>query len=411
MKITNITIFIVALCAMSLTAYSQSFGEVASATLDAAREAREQSAAPENIRTIFTKAMTAKENGSVNFCGFYVGMQKDDAISLVNYYGVSPGDWAFEGDPKIYSIHFSLVGVRKIMKGGNSFQELCKGVANRVGDLKFVNDFLEGEQWKYETIDGIVVKIRENKTVGTMNLVKAFTMEDSTGRIKNREESEAARIIREKKEAELLNRNSRLLPLFPNLISSMVAIPGRNFKMGKTEVTQMLWEAIMEDNPASVRFLGKDNPVEKVSWDDCQVFLTKINELPAVKESGLVFRLPTEEEWEYACRAGASNGYCKLDDGTEISEDTASKVAWFASNSDKRTHPVGEKTPNAFGLYDMHGNVWEWTSTAFGTCRVLRGGGWNDSAQNCGTLARNGSSPSSRFHDLGFRLCADAVSK
>ncbi len=173
---------------------------------------------------------------------------------------------------------------------------------------------------------------------------------------------------------------------------------------GKTEVTQTQWEALMGANPSE--FKGANNPVENVSWDDCQEFLLKLNALPSVKASGLTFRLPTAEEWEYACRAGATGDYCLLADGTEITEDTLGQVAWFGGNLDGKTHPVGQKKPNAFGLYDMHGNVWEWTSTADAVHRVLRGGSWGDSVRYCVSSFRAGGSPDDRGYNLGFRLCA-----
>ncbi len=190
----------------------------------------------------------------------------------------------------------------------------------------------------------------------------------------------------------------------PWLLASMVPIPDKNYRMGMYEVTQSQWEAVMGDNLSG--FKGADNPVEYVSWDDCQGFLRKLNALPEVKELGLVFRLPTEEEWEYACRAGATGKFCKLADGTEITEDTLGRVAWYNDNSGDTTHPVGQKEPNAFGLYDMHGNVYEWTQTAIGEDRVYRGGSWYYSARFCESSYRRRLSPVLRSDDLGFRLCA-----
>ena len=216
------------------------------------------------------------------------------------------------------------------------------------------------------------------------------------------------------------------------LVTEMVPIPGQDFRMGKYEVTQAQWEAVMGENPSY--FKGADHPVECVSWDDCQAFLEKLNAHPAARASGLVFRLPTEEEWETACRAGSTNAYCRLSDGTEITEATLGRVAWFNENASTRPRwlsrfldfaervvdrvrevdwseteshkPVGRKEPNAWGLHDMHGNVWEWTETADGGNRVNRGGGWGDSARNCESSLRFGLSPSNRLLDLGFRLCA-----
>ena len=186
----------------------------------------------------------------------------------------------------------------------------------------------------------------------------------------------------------------------------MVPCPGvaSDFWIGKFEVTQEQWQRVMGSNLS--RFKGSKNPVENVSWDDCQEFIQKLNALPSAKASGLTFRLPKEAEWEMACRAGATGKYCRLAAGTEISAETLGRVAWFDSNSNQQTHPVGEKEPNAWGLCDMHGNVWEWTETAVGVDRVCRGGGWFDSAWDCESSYRDRYSPSARLSLLGFRLCA-----
>ena len=186
----------------------------------------------------------------------------------------------------------------------------------------------------------------------------------------------------------------------------MVAIPGTKYMMCKTEVTQAQWEAVMGENPSW--FKGANNPVENVSWNDCQKFIKKLNDMPEVKASGLTFRLPTEKEWEHACRAGSTGDFCKLADGTEITRKTLGEVAWYKDNSGHKTHPVGRKKPNAFGLYDMHGNVWEWCQdlyTAGGSYRVRRGGGWYYYAGLCMASRRDYSHPDLRG-DIGFRLAA-----
>ena len=216
-----------------------------------------------------------------------------------------------------------------------------------------------------------------------------------------RERAGAARIAREKAEREAREREEKAVS---PILSGMVPIPGQNYKMGKCEVTQAQWETVMGNNPS--HFKGEDRPVECVSWNDCQEFLKKLNALPTVKASGLVFRLPTEEEWEYACRAGATGKYCKLEGGSEIEPNTLGEVAWYDENSKKTSHPIGQKKPNAFGLYDMHGNVWEWTQNAVGGNRVNRGGSWSNSAGSCVSSSRGWLSPDSRYIYLGFRLCA-----
>ncbi len=191
------------------------------------------------------------------------------------------------------------------------------------------------------------------------------------------------------------------------LISDMVDIPGQPYKACRYEATQALWEAVMGTNPSE--FLGADRPVENVSWNDCQTFLEKLNATPEARASGLVFRLPTAEEWEHACRAGSTGDYCKLSDGTDITEDTLKRVAWYGVRSGHTTHSVGQKQPNAFGLYDMHGNVWEWTSTDIGRYRVNRGGGWwDDDADCCAWNYPSMCVPGVRCNFLGFRLFASA---
>ena len=195
------------------------------------------------------------------------------------------------------------------------------------------------------------------------------------------------------------------------LDKNMVQIPGSNYAICKYEVTQALWEAVMGENPSW--FKGADRPVESVSWNDCQKFLKKLNALPEVKATGVIYRLPTADEWEYACRAGATGAYCKLADGTEITKDTLGEVAWYIDDIEIdgriQTHPVGQKKPNAFGLYDMHGNVLEWTSTETtdpqgDLNRVYCGGGWYSFANFSEAGRRDGRAPDGRLSSLGFRL-------
>ena len=216
------------------------------------------------------------------------------------------------------------------------------------------------------------------------------------------------------------------------LVADMVPIPGRDFLMGKCEVSQAQWEAVTGENPS--KFKGADHPVENVSWYDCKAFLEKLNAHPAARASGLVFRLPTEEEWEFACRAGSTNDFCRLANGTEITEATLGRVAWFDENAATRPrwlsrflafaerlvdrvhevdwsetfahHPVGRKEPNAWGLHDMHGNVWEWTETAVGGSRLSRGGSWDNSVWDCESSVCGMDSPFDQSILAGFRLCA-----
>ena len=195
------------------------------------------------------------------------------------------------------------------------------------------------------------------------------------------------------------------------LLENMVEIPGKKYRVCKYEVTQALWEAVMAVNPS--KFKGADHPVECVSWNDCQKFIDKLNGLPEVKASGWVFRLPTLGEWEHACLAGGSGKYGKATGGRDIREETLGEVAWYDGNSGEQTHPVGKKAPNAWGLYDMLGNVREWTSgvslvgAAFGSARMSCGGSWNDNDWNCRLGDQDLYDSDAISAATGFRLVAE----
>jgi formylglycine-generating enzyme required for sulfatase activity len=235
----------------------------------------------------------------------------------------------------------------------------------------------------------------------------------------------------------------------------------KGYWLGETEVTQAQWESVMGDNPS--RFKSASRPVETVSWEDCQKFIAKVNH-EARRQFGGDARLPTEAEWECACRAGSrtalSNGKLTIkgkNNGPELDE-----VAWYGGNSsvgfelskgydcsgwpEKQyegtkagTHPVAKKTKNPWGFYDMHGNVWEWcqdwygaypsgavtdpTGQASGGRRVLRGGSWSINAwgcrsalrswysyaRDCRSASRDGLGPGDRNVNCGFRLCCSAL--
>ena len=182
----------------------------------------------------------------------------------------------------------------------------------------------------------------------------------------------------------------------------------KSFALGKTEVTQGQWKAIMGNNPSNFTSCGDNCPVEQISWNDAQAFIQKLN-----AKTGKQYRLPSEAEWEYACRAGGRQAYCGSDD--------LDSVAWHDGNSGNRTHPVAEKQANSFGLYDMSGNVWEWVGDSYhadykgaptdGSAwqgddanRVLRGGSWIVSPRVGHEAGRNWYEPGSSYYNLGFRL-------
>ena len=181
-------------------------------------------------------------------------------------------------------------------------------------------------------------------------------------------------------------------------------VTDEDFSIGKYEVTQADWFAVMGTNPSY--FTGNPEcPVEMVSWHDVQEFIRKLN-----AKSGEKYRLPTEEEWEFCARGGVkSRGY------RYAGSDKPGDVAWFSENSERKSHPVGKLSPNELGIYDMSGNIWEWCSD-FKTpypcdetgkkfqVPVLRGGTWASTEDSIRTLDRNGRDPHLRLHTLGFRL-------
>jgi formylglycine-generating enzyme required for sulfatase activity len=186
------------------------------------------------------------------------------------------------------------------------------------------------------------------------------------------------------------------------------------FCLGVHPVTQEQYERVMGKNPSY--FKGSQNPVENVSWKEAVEFCRRLSELPEEKAAGRVYRLPTEAEWEYACRAGTTTDYSFGNDESDLGE-----YAWYDDNSGDTTHPVGRKKPNRWGLYDMHGNVWEWcedwyvenlpkaavtdpTGPASGSRRVNRGGGWYYLAYSCRSASRSRSTPAGRDRNYGFRV-------
>jgi formylglycine-generating enzyme required for sulfatase activity len=186
----------------------------------------------------------------------------------------------------------------------------------------------------------------------------------------------------------------------------------RPFYLGKFQVTQDEWRNITGTNPS--KFKGKKrNPVECLTWNDCQDFLQRISD----RASGTVFTLPTEAQWEYACRAGSTTNYSFGDSKSSLTD-----YAWYRANSGHTTHPVGDKRPNPWGLFDMHGNVWEWCQDwwyakyrsgeaidpqgpSSGIARVLRGGAWNGFKSYCRSSFREGYDPDDTFGSgVGLRI-------
>ncbi|MBF0383245.1 MAG: formylglycine-generating enzyme family protein [Magnetococcales bacterium] len=190
------------------------------------------------------------------------------------------------------------------------------------------------------------------------------------------------------------------------------------FYLGKYEVTQQQYKLVMNRNISKFKLFGETRPVENVSWYDAQKFIKKLNELEGENK----YRLPTESEWEYACRAGTKTDYSFGDDEADIAQ-----YAWYGDNkgnANGRTHDIGSKKPNPWGLYDMHGNVLEWVQDVYkrtayrgeehrgknhlyegsGSFRILRGGSWIHDAEDLRCANRNFNLPGNIYHNTGFRI-------
>lgn len=192
----------------------------------------------------------------------------------------------------------------------------------------------------------------------------------------------------------------------------------KGYWLGRTPVTQGQWQALMGNNPSHFKQSGLDAPVEQVSWEEAMAFCRKLTEreraagrLPA----GYVYTLPSEAQWEYAARAGTTTRWSFGDNESQLGD-----YGWFTGNSGGQTRPVGQKRANPWGLYDVHGNVWEWTRSWFGdypggsvvdhegpnsgSSRVNRGGSWINTASDARSAYRGRTGPGRRGGNLGFRL-------
>lgn len=171
---------------------------------------------------------------------------------------------------------------------------------------------------------------------------------------------------------------------------NFVKISGKDFEMADAPVTKAEWFEVMGTEPSYFK-KGANAPVESVSWNNCQEFIVKMNN----QNDGYTYRLPTEEEWEFCAKS--------------CDEQPIYEISWTWENSDEKTHPVKQKKPNTFGLYDMLGNVWEWCEDLYdpswaGSNRVVRGGSWGSYARSSRSASRNDAEPDGRGYVIGFRL-------
>ena len=370
----------------------------------------------------------AAESGNINFFGFYTGMPANDAEALARHYGFSRfGEeaWKYEAAPithEVYDIKIGLPAVQSLTKGGNTYDELVQAVVNVVGTMEFRGD----DKYRRQTLGGVTAYMRPPQYVWPPNGQKDsgwFELEDNGLEQKARLQEEemkkreaAAAWEATRASVDSINRELRKNDSHRPGETKTITLPGgakmemawcppgafmmgspnedaenaesevehrvtltEGFWMAKTEVTQAQWAKVMGNNPAK-QDKGDDMPAVNVSWLDSRFFCER---------SGLA--LPSETQWEYACRAGSTGAYSgtgKLDD-----------MGWHAGNSGEKLHPVAKKKANAWGLYDMHGNVAEWcadSATKFsndsvtnppvresGDTRVVRGGGYRFPAEYC----------------------------
>lgn len=206
---------------------------------------------------------------------------------------------------------------------------------------------------------------------------------------------------------ELVRQKELRDKIVKDLLDDMLPVPGVQFRMGRTEVTEAQWDAVMGQDNSIVR--DSRYPISATSWNDCQEFIIRLNLIPAVRDSGLKFRLPEVDEWRYVCRAGSRGNWGML---SADRPGNLPEMGWYADNSRNGKSPVAQKKPNAWGFYDMHGNVWEWCADVSaeygGDFRSRVGGSFATAAESCAVKFVNSADRQfSNYVDQGFRLLAE----
>ncbi|MBQ6924128.1 MAG: SEL1-like repeat protein [Kiritimatiellae bacterium] len=328
------------------------------------------------------------QNMPVEFFGFYPGMPKQVFTTLCEAYGIWLDKNDYKEDPstkKIYSISLSFYDLRTLLgaEAGDSEQEIKEHVMSYFRSMKPVSDVIFVEVGLDDPNPNIIYTDSKKRTacINTFGLdLNDIVLKDKVEKEKEEREQNAAKDTEKAADKAIVQ-----------LASQMIFIPGKDIYMSKFEVTQALWLAVVGNNPSKTK--GAYRPVENVDFDDIRGFLDKLNTISEIRAAGFRYRLPTADEWEFACRAGSNKDgvevFGRLPNGEDITRNNIGEVAWYDGNSGGETHPVGEKRPNAFGLYDMNGNVCEWTSTSGRKGRIICGGSYQDNVLFLGASMRN----------------------
>jgi hypothetical protein len=361
------------------------------------------------IALLLPSVMQAQaETGKPSLVVFVVGMDRNEvgdflAILIGNELG---GGDKYEIITRTEAVQKKLRELRDYENSGNvSDSELIEwGRQNNVSMLCLVTSIkLDEYMFAAQLTD-----VKSNKLVGSgdyssaslgsaeLKKTAAMLAEHLQG-VNNGSTPASSSSSGSKRNGEIFNPDGIEMVCVAGTGSGITATKG--FYIGKYEVTQGQWKAIMGNNPSN--FSGDNLPVEMVSWNDVQEFISRLN-----AATGRQYRLPAESEWEFAARGGNANSFCP--GGCEYSgSNNIGGVAWYTDNSGSRTHPVGTKSPNELGIYDMSGNVWEWCEDWYDSShlyRVLRGGSWDSYASSCRVSFRADDSPGSRYNSGGFRL-------
>lgn len=291
------------------------------------------------------------------------------------------------------------VSIKDFSREGYNFYPLPLFHLNRLNDLPDTVDCGSDETAYY-------MVTRPNTTIQWLESVTDIRCKILSAEAAQKYRTEIRRDSYDKVVKEYKEHNEKIKQEISNLISNLVQIPERDYMMCKYEVTQALWVSIMNYNPA--RFKGENQPVELVSFRQCIEFIDKLNARNDIKQSGLVFRLPSAEEWEHACRAGSVGNMGLIQENIE---GTVEEMGWSKEFANNRARQVGMKKPNVWGLYDMHGNVWEWTTTKIGNCYKRCGGSWYDGYDGCLATTFHCDNEYYKNDTIGFRLVAEPLGK